>query len=162
MRKIRESFDCDLNIYLECDKTTLQKRYRPPFAIVCPFYIQIKGTFFPNKTWDDFVVPILTDWLKQMTSLEVTGKKVIELNFMEGSYFIRVIPQGNGEVKVLLVSVKRSVEKVVQEILVKLTYLRDMIYQAAKKLADGVSLAGIQGEDYNHLKNAVVRYNQKS
>lgn len=151
-------YDSELNIHLKCDKASLQRSYRPPFALVCPFYIQIRDTFFPSKTWDDFVVPILTEWLGQVISVEVPEKNGIELHFMEGSYFMRIIPQEKKVVKILLVSVRKSSELIIEETIVKLEYLRNSIYQVSKILANEISKAGIQGQDYSQLENIIASY----
>lgn len=150
-----ESDVCEFSINIECENAYLKRVYRPPFPFVCPFYIEMNNTFFPNRDWNDFVVPILTEWLKKV-ALEEEGKEM-DLNFMDGSYFIRLIPQDE-KIKILLISILHSKDKVIGETILEYECLRSVIYKAAKKLSIEVSLANIRGSDYACLADVVSRY----
>lgn len=70
-------------------------------AILGDIWFEISEKAFPSDDWNDFVVDILTWWLKEVTLLkEQKPGKVHKLLFMDGPFLINLERESNDEVRV--------------------------------------------------------------
>lgn len=56
---------------------------------VFPFYVCLSGGSFPDKTWTDFGVSIISDWLSLISDNNSQETNEIYLYFMEGAYYLK-------------------------------------------------------------------------
>jgi len=53
-------------------------------------YFQLDGKFFPEKSWDDFVVVILNWWIGNILSIVNQKDGEVRCDFMDGPFFFKV------------------------------------------------------------------------
>ena len=58
------------------------------YNLVFPFCVSINGHDFPYDDWDDFVFPMMIDWILCMEELNKVHQGKQELFFMDGPYYI--------------------------------------------------------------------------
>lgn len=49
---------------------------------------------FPDDAWNDFILPLLSNWVAQLTSLSTSGQTV-QLLFMDGPFVFTIADDGS-------------------------------------------------------------------
>lgn len=53
-----------------------------------PFCVTVNGRNFPHDDWDDFIFPIMVDWILCLEKLNKVHQGKEQLFFMDGPYYI--------------------------------------------------------------------------
>ena len=149
------------SVNVVCDANAIRQRYRPPFALVCPFYVSIGDKVFPDVSWDDFVVPVLANWLEQVTIIRKMKDAEIKLRFMEGSHYIRVSLGSDEYSEISFVKVIGGKEIAIDKLVMKFDDLARAIYKTARLLSDAIITAGIEDKDHKELKKCIELYEKQ-
>jgi len=140
-----------------CQTHDVQTNYKHGYTLVCPLKFEVGNFAFPHTSWDDFVVPVITDWVIQLCLKKLSIGKQRVLEFMEGSFAVYVTLINNEEV--FLEFVKESVSKVVKLDETTTTYeeLRNEVISVAKDLILTLQQNSIIDRDYEALVAVMKR-----
>lgn len=144
-----------VSVEITCTPEFIRSVFRPTRPLVCPFFVRIDGSSFPADSWDDFVVPILIAWVKELRDFVTYGQASVILRFMDGPYFIRLTRQPDSTV--LLTCSRERIEHS-EDILTgyvdTVSFLASII-EAAKKLELAIKDSGVHDIDVSVLRSVL-------
>jgi hypothetical protein len=114
---------------------------------------------FPSKDWDDFVGPIVFDWLKQLRTIRGTENTEVLLRFMDGPHSIRL---GSHDGRVANFSLETQVgtqQRIVLRGHMRLKQFISSVLKAAEKYSRCVEEAEINDRDVRELQEAISSMN---
>ncbi|WP_437966774.1 hypothetical protein WMF04_45615 [Sorangium sp. So ce260] len=106
---------------------------------------------FPVVGWNDFVVVVAGWWLAALNQITRTGGEIV-LRFMDGPYWITVVPQ-EGSKMLLRCTEDRRGAGVVQSSTVDLRELEREIGGFARAVSLACAAAGIKSTDVENLRS---------
>jgi hypothetical protein len=106
------------------------------------------GRGFPGVGWNDFVVVILNWWIAALQKI-LQGEKA-ELRFMDGPYWISVVPQG--PTILLQCTEDRDGAGVLYEVDVGIESFKRELLSFARRLWNAYRQANIQASELDEIK----------
>lgn len=149
--------ECVVSINLKCSPEKIRRDYRPQRPLVCPFSIQFNGQYFPSQSWDDFVIPILTDWSRRLGDYLNGMTSEIILKFMDGPYLVKIAKQKDGAL--LTCAKKTGKEHNIMVCYVDVPAFFRSVIESAHAIDMAVENAGIDDMDIADLRAELSRIN---
>lgn len=123
-------------------------------AITGSVFIRVGALCFPEEGWSDFAVVILGWWVEALRGLEPRHGAVVDLQFMDGPYWVRVAVVGPGVLRAECIENRRA-EVVVHSDSVPANVLFDAVTDAAELLLGACDRRGWASRDVDTLRGGV-------
>lgn len=116
-------------------------------SITSVIYFDFSDYQFPEKGWSDFVVIILTWWLRALKN----PKENTELCFMDGSMLIRVKVLQNSELLLECINQKYEEENIEYQKYISLSEVKVELLEASKQVIETCRTKSIESDDLDDL-----------
>jgi hypothetical protein len=110
---------------------------------------------FPIAGWNDFVVVLASWWLDALDDI-ADGRAETTLRFMDGPYWITIVPQGSALLLLKCVEDRRN-SGLAYETSVKLADLEVELIKFARSVVQACSRKLIESADLDDLKRRLLR-----
>lgn len=122
-------------------------------AITAVVYFDFgNGRSFPCEGWNDFVV-VIANWWTQAFEQIVTQQEKLKFLFMDGPYWISVVPQGQ-DLRILCVEDRRE-RGPPCEVVVGLHEMRRELAALVRSVSEACRKAGIDSSDLDGLRSTL-------
>jgi hypothetical protein len=142
------------NFSIEVDLDTLENRQNVTGDI---YFVIDFHRFFPEEGWSDFVVIILSWWIKSIKGLIVSDiGRTYEFNFMDGTpiVFAKKLDNQNLELHFCLDNIEKR--KAIFTAICSIKEVRDSILSVSKKVIRAIDRNKWKREDIDELKDLVL------
>ena len=121
-------------------------------------YVSVDGRPYPNSSWEDFVIPVITWWVDDMRIL-LREKKVV-CEFMDDAYKIDLRIDNDSENLLFSFYHSGSGERFLIDVPIKIELYIQEVLKVAKGIMEQISRASPQSDyvdcsDYKKLSNHI-------
>jgi hypothetical protein len=122
-------------------------------AVTGVLHFIVDGLGFPDVSWNDFVVVVLSWWCATMAKVESGQFISAQLRFMDGPFAVQLESSGTG--KDLRLKFLRQGSLVSSGTMV-CDELREQVLAAGKQVLEFCNCVGATGDDVEHLRQGVA------
>lgn len=139
-------------IGIKIDEESLGLRGRG--AVLGSIWIEISDKAFPSDDWNDFIVVVLSWWLKEVVLLKEQKPGLVhEFRFMEGPFYLHLEVEDNGKA---LLECRERTSKGYQTVLTERSNVEEIwnaVLSASKRVLDVVDERGWDNLETQRLKD---------
>jgi hypothetical protein len=122
-------------------------------AVTGVLHFIVDGVGFPDASWNDFVVVVLSWWCATIAKVESGQFIRAQLRFMDGPFAAQLEPAGTGNDLRLQFLQQGSL---VNSGTIACDELREQVLAAGKQVLEFCNCVGATGDDVEHLRQGVA------
>ncbi|MCP4256384.1 MAG: hypothetical protein GY774_02525 [Planctomycetes bacterium] len=116
-------------------------------------WFEIGEDAFPEESWNDFVVIILSWWIESLNNFIIGVMKEIEFSFMDGPFTIVGSQNPDGLIYLKAVEERLKGEECRITFISDVATLKSILLNAVDQLISNEKDLGLTGDYYSQLKN---------
>lgn len=126
-------------------------------SILGDVYWKVGNRFFPEEGWNDFVIVIMSWWLKTINNIKNGQlKSNYEFIFMDGPLFITSTKISEEILKLEFIKDKRDSQEIYFTALCNINQLQKSLLNASKGILDDIKIKKWHSDDIEELKRSIL------